>query len=435
MKPRVVFNTVFQVINRGLVVLVSLLTTAFLTRSFGVENYGNYVFITSFVLIFVGLSDLGTTTIGVRESAVRKEKAAQIFGLVLGMRVIISLILLFFLDLAVFFLPQFAQLKLPTLIASTVILFLVTRTTSQAILQTFFRLDLASALETFAAILFLLPLIIAKFWQFEISLSSLMIFWSLSALLSGLVGFWFAARYLPLKLDFSKKEMFKMIKEASPLGIYLLVYSVYDRGIDSFIIKTFLNSGAVGIYGLAYKIHGNLILGAAFLMNSLFPVLSSLKNNSLELKKIFEKTYTILLLAGLLVFLSFSILAPSIVYLIAGQDFSSSILVLRILLGATFFSYLNHLTGYLLIALGEQTSLLRFSFWALLLNLLLNIILIPRFSYLAAAGVTVLTEFLILGLTQNFLRQHYHLKYSWSTLIANIKLIFSEKLNYFEVQE
>lgn len=435
MKSRVIANTFFQVFNRGLVVLISLLTTALLTRYYGVEEYGNYVFITSFILIFVGLSDLGTTTIGVRESSTRKKDTALIFSSVLGLRIAISLLLLLFVDLAILFLPQFAQLKIPALIASTVILFLVARTTSQAILQTFFRMDLASVLEILAAVFFLLPLLFSRIWPLRISLSLLMIVWTLSALFSGIFGFWLIRPYLSLELKIDKKEMLKIVKEASPLGFYLLVYSVYDRGIDSFIIKTFLNSQAVAYYGLAYKIHGNLILGAAFLMNSLFPVLSFLKNNSLELKRIFKKTYTVLLLAGLLVCAVFFIFAPSVIYLVAGRDFSSSILVLRILLAATFFSYLNHLTGFLLVALGEQKTLLRFSLCALLLNLFLNIILIPHFSYFAAAGVTVLTELLILILTQSYLRSNFDLAYSGKTFFENIKLIFSEKLNYFETQE
>jgi len=224
----------------------------------------------------------------------------------------------------------------------------------------------------------------------------------------------------------------EILHQSLPLGIYLLVYSIYDRGIDSFIIKTFNSSADVGYYGLAYKIHGNLILGAAFLMNSLFPLISGFKNDSSSLKLTFEKAFSVLLLSGILILLGGFFLAPLVVRTIAGPDFDPSIIALRILLGATLISYLNHLTGYLMVALGEQKKLLLFSFVALFLNLILNLIFIPRFSFFAAACVTVLTEFSLFCLTQRHLAQKYSLKYSFSTLTENVRMLFKKREKFFE---
>jgi len=225
--------------------------------------------------------------------------------------------------------------------------------------------------------------------------------------------------------------MIEIAKESFPLGMYLLVYSVYDCGIDSFVLKSFVGSEAVGFYGLAYKIHGNLILGAAFLMNSLFPLISEARQKLVVVKKTFEKSFTVLFLTGLSILLFGFLLSPLIIKIIAGETFYSSAIALKILLGATLFSYLNHLTGYFLVALGEQKSLLRISFAGLIFNLFLNLIFIPKFSFLAAAVITVFTEIVIFILTYNFLRKKFFLSYSFKILVENIKMIFKNKLEYF----
>lgn len=430
--PRVFINTFWQVFSRVLVILVSLLTTGLLTRLFGSRGYGDYVFITSSVLFFVSLSDFGTTIIGVREAAKEKNSADLIFANILGLRIIFTLVLFSLFNLLILSLPQFSGLRLATFLASFVLFFLVLRTNAQAILQTYLRLDLASFLETFASFVFLTFLFLAFFTQKFISLSLLMAFWSISAFFSGILGLVISRKYLPIKLYFQKQEFLRIFREAYPLGLSLLIYSVYDRGIDSFMIKTFFTSQEVGYYGLAYKIHGNLILGAAFLMNSLFPLISAFNANLADLKPVLQKIFTLFLLSGLLILLIGFPLSSLIIRIIAGPEFFPSVLVLRILLLATFFSYLNHLTGYSLIAFGRQKTLFHFSLIGLLVNLVLNFCLIPRFSIIAAAGVTVLTEATLFVLTFSHLRRKLGLTIPMKDFINNAKLLLTARQKYFD---
>jgi len=432
LKTKVFKNTVFQIAGRSLTILISLLTTAVLTRTLGVETFGDYVFITSIVLLFVGLTDFGTITIGVREASVSLEKKEKIFGSVLSLRIIISLFIFIAFNLLIYFLPQFAGLREPSLIASFVILFLILRTTMQAVLQVFLRLDLASFLEVIASLLALLFIGSFLLLGIKINLFWLMIFWSVSALASGIAGLYYVKKLISFKLNFNKDDLFKIFKQASPLGVYLLVYAVYDRGIDSFFLKTFVNSEAVGFYGLAYKIHGNLIFGAAFLMNSLFPIISALKNDEERLKLIFKKAFSVLFFFGLLSLFLGTLFAPLIIRIISGAKFVLSVNILRILLFATFFSFLNHLNGYLLISLNEQKKLLVFSLFSLILNLVLNTIFIPRYSFWAAAAVTVLTEGLIFVLTSVYLKRKYQLTISGQELKNNLFLLLKKRKSFFD---
>jgi O-antigen/teichoic acid export membrane protein len=60
--------------------------------------------------------------------------------------------------------------------------------------------------------------------------------------------------------------------------------------------------------------------------------------------------------------------------------------------GVIFF---GSLFSFGLIALEGQKKLLRISAWGAVFNLAVNFILIPKFSYWAAAATTVLTELLV----------------------------------------
>lgn len=406
-KPKIISNTLFQIAGRFFVIITSLLITGFLTRLLGVEIYGDYVFITSIVILVSGLSDFGASTIGVREASLKKQEAKEIFSHILSFRLIVTVLFLGFYLLLVMLMPQFKGIKAASIIASFVIPLLVLKTISQAVFQVNFRLDYSSLLEVVSSFIFLLLMAAFFFWRSAISLTAIMLFWTMSALATGLLGFFLLRNFLRLRIIFSKEKLKEVFWQSLPLGTYLLVYSLYDRGVDSFFLKTFNGNAAVGYYGLAYKIYGNLILGAAFLMNSLFPLISSLKNDQEKLNGYFKKTFSFLLIAAAIIFVIFFFSSSLIIKIITGNGFNISAGILRVLLLAIFFSYINHLTGYLLVCLNEQSKMLKFSLLAFAFNIVANIIFIPIFSFWAAAVITVITEFIIFILSVKYLKNKY----------------------------
>jgi O-antigen/teichoic acid export membrane protein len=65
------------------------------------------------------------------------------------------------------------------------------------------------------------------------------------------------------------------------------------------------------------------------------------------------------------------------------------------------FGWINSIVNYILIALGQQSKLTRAFVIGLTFNISANLILIPRFSFVAAAVVTILSE-LVEGLVFMF---------------------------------
>jgi O-antigen/teichoic acid export membrane protein len=264
----------------------------------------------------------------------------------------------------------------------------------EIIFQTEMRMELKVLMDILFPLLFLITLLgwggpINLMWVFGVYLVarilSLSIGWKL---LKSVLG--------SFRLQFFNRDFaIKFLKESWPMGVYLLVFTGYDRAIDSLMIDRFIGIREVAFYGLAYKIYSTLVQPAYYFVNSIFPILSGKSENK---KKIFK--WSALLVFGVLL-LGIPIaylLAPLAINILAGSGFELSIKVLRILLVALVFSYISHLVGFTLIAKGGQKQILFLGLITLVFNFVGNLIVIPRFGIVGAAWVTGASEALACGL-------------------------------------
>jgi O-antigen/teichoic acid export membrane protein len=92
-----------------------------------------------------------------------------------------------------------------------------------------------------------------------------------------------------------------------------------------------------------------------------------------------------------------ALLSEPIVALVGGREYlPDAAMALSILIWYLPLSYANGLTQYVLIAAGRQHLLTGAFVAALAFNLVANLALLPRFSYVGAAAVTVLSECVLL---------------------------------------
>lgn len=396
--PKVAKNTMVQLVGRGCVVILTILTTAFLTRFFGPAGYGNYVFLTAYIMLFVALADWGTGMISVREASQSEKDQSLIFGNVLLVRSLLGFLFFVLSNLVARIIPLFSQLLIPLSLGSFLILFLSIRTSLNVVFQTKLSFEKIAIVELSQTSLFLLILFVLLpiYSNLEGVFASL----SFCAFVSSVLALYLARKMTNFDFKLDKKILNRIFWEALPTGAFLIVFSIYNR-IDTIILQSMKGSEAVGYYGLAYKVHDNLILIAAYLMNALFPIIAKAKGS--ELKTIYQEMFSLLLGLGMAISICIFLFAPFVVYLIAGSQFGQSVLILRVLIFATVLSFVNHLTGYTLIAIGKQKISLTIAVAALFINVGLNLILIPFLSSLGAALVTIITEGFVLVLTSYYL--------------------------------
>ncbi|MEL7669187.1 flippase [Methanobacterium sp.] len=192
-----------------------------------------------------------------------------------------------------------------------------------------------------------------------------------------------------------------IINDAWPFALMGISASIY-LWIDSLLLSIMVSSEAVGIYNSAYRILMILYVIPAIFIAALFPVMSKHFKTAKDLLKIeYEKAFKYLAITSIFIFINGILFAENIIKLIFGNEYLSSILILQILMLSVPIIFLNSLSGNILAATNKQRFLSIVAILNALLNVTLNLFLIPKYSYIGASVVTVLTE--VLGFSLTFL--------------------------------
>jgi O-antigen/teichoic acid export membrane protein len=409
-------NTLYQVAGKAISIVSSLIITGLLTRHLSTSGYGQYTIITTIIIMLGTLTDWGTGFIAVRTASQGQHPPPLVYGNLLILRLTAAL-----LSLPVIFLLNQLQLISISPGLLTILFFIVIplaiKNATYAVFQTKLQLLNTAIIEAFSNVGFLgLVLMLITRSQLNLFTTINALFWA--TLLACMASLFLAYRLTTITYQLQRQLIIYLLREALPMGALLFVFNVYNR-LDIFILQKYHGDAATGIYGLAYKVHDNLVLGAAFFMNALYPLISQAKTNQ-RIRKLFRDSLHLMLFAGALITGCFLFLARPVILILA-PDYLPAITVVRLLMIATFFAYLNHVTGYTLAALGHQRIHLKIALLALITNLIANFIFIPRFSYYAAALTTGLTEAIITISTLYYLTTVLNLKPQFSKLLQTIK--------------
>lgn len=422
-------NTAAQAVGKIGTLVLSLLATGLLTRLLGEHGYGQYAFITALVLLFGNIANWGTDTIAVREASKSQDSQPVIYGNILLLRFGLAVLSVFLLILSSEFVPGWEKISTPLLIGSFVLVFLSLKTSMNIIFQTRLRYDLASLAEFLGTLV--LTLLVYLVYVNHGSLEQVILVWLISTSVAAGVALYLGLKLSSLVLQFDKKTSLVLLKESLSTGALLLVYSIYNR-IDILILERFKGFTDVSNYGLAYKLYDQLVLGAAFFMNAMFPYFSrAFGSKSIdEVKRYYQKSFDTLFLGGIMVVVSTYVFAPLIIEILA-PGFDGAVGALRILSLAVIFAYFNHLTGYSLISFGRQKVSLLIAIIALVFNLSANYLFIPVYSYTASAIITVATEGLVLLLSSIAIYKTIGFLPSLTSWIVTVKeLVRTRKINF-----
>jgi O-antigen/teichoic acid export membrane protein len=182
------------------------------------------------------------------------------------------------------------------------------------------------------------------------------------------------------------------LRASWPLFLNQLLQGLFFK-VDSLLLPGLAGLAAAGVYAAAYKVsEGAGIISSSFTL-ALFPRLA--RGDHLEAA--YRLALRVLLQLAFPLAAGITVLSEPIVAVVGGPEYlPDSAVALAILICYLPLSYANGLTQYLLIAAGRQRTLTGAFLAALVFNLVANALLIPRFSYVGAAWVTVASEVVLL---------------------------------------
>lgn len=191
-----------------------------------------------------------------------------------------------------------------------------------------------------------------------------------------------------------------LLRESHWLNAGAFVASAYNRA-DVLLLRRVLTSEAVAVYAAPYRILDLTQIVPSSLMATILPGLC--RSDDTWSGVTHPRTAMRLLLAiALAIIVVVTVAAPWIAVLLFGPNYQRSSPVLQILIWATVPMFWNFVLVSQLIANSFDRAILVGSSIALAVNVGLNLLLIPKFGYLACAAVTVVTEIAFLAANLRF---------------------------------
>jgi O-antigen/teichoic acid export membrane protein len=220
-------------------------------------------------------------------------------------------------------------------------------------------------------------------------------------------GYWFF-RLVGPHFDINLPLIRSLLKTSIPFLTYGVLGVIYYR-LDIVLLSEMANTTVVGWYGAAYRVFDTLVfLPSLFVGTIVYPVLSKLSvGQEHHLKLAVEKCLNFLLFCSMPIATLLITTAPSIIsFLYHRPEFIHTIPALQALAPGLVFLYANSLYASIIISTHHEKRITVMAGIALVFNLGLNMVFIPRYSHIGAAAVTTLTELLLLCLSILFTPKH-----------------------------
>jgi len=132
------------------------------------------------------------------------------------------------------------------------------------------------------------------------------------------------------------------------------------------------------------------------IMGALLPMLSESAWDC-DKEQLCSKAMRLMFSIALLAILAVMLLANPLVLVVFGHTYGDSAAVLQILIWSTIPIYLNYALNTTLLSSGNERLFILTALVCTIFNLAANVLLVPRYSYFAASGVTIATECVLLG--------------------------------------
>lgn len=381
-------------------------------RYLGAESFGLLSFALAFTGIFGIVSDLGVKKVLVRDLARDASLMREYLGKILVIK--ITLIAFSFFLIVIFI----NILNYPELTRRVVYILCLSIVTG-SIVETFYAVYQSQekfAYESIGHVIRTALLLAGALYAIVRGLS--VEYFALLYLLSNMAVLLFCVllyvRKFPIpKVRLDAGFMRAKMKVAVTFGL-VGVFEVIYHWMDSVMLSFMKGDVVVGWYNAAYRLFLVTLFIPSVVSLVVFPVMSRYSLSSFDsLKHIHLKYFRYLSIIGVLIGVSVTLFADTIIGLVFGGEFGPSIVALKILIWSSVLIFINGSFVRLFETTDRQLTVTKVCAGAAILNIFLNFLLIPRFSYIGASAATVFSELLItIFIIMLANRTEYAIKYS-----------------------
>jgi O-antigen/teichoic acid export membrane protein len=391
---RVAGSTGVQALAKVVVFPLGFVSVSLATRHLGERRFGELTTITVYATFLAIVTEWGLTAWSVREFArLEPGEHERTASAVLGLRLVAALVGAVVAIAISFALPYSGVVRVGIAISGVFVLAGTAASACTAVLQTRLRMTPAAVADVLRSVVLVLVMLLAIWAAWGVlGFVAANVVANLSALVIVYLG---ARRLLKIRVSFDSAIWRAAVASSVALGAALFVHTIYFR-VDTLLLSLLRSQVDVGIYGFSYRFYETLLVLPALFTASVLPVIArDLTVPGADLTQALQRSFDFLVLASLPLSIGGILLAPQLTSFLAGRRFADSAVPLAILLAGLVFSSLAALVGTLLIAADRQVTGLVLSLSILIVNVALNLALIPSYGYDAAASLTTASEALV----------------------------------------
>jgi PST family polysaccharide transporter len=418
-------------IERVFRLVVALITQIALARYLGAEAFGYLNAGIAFLILFSCISLLGINRLLVKELVQHPEQTGELVGT--------SIVVQFLAGmgtgiLMLFVLYQFVPSESAEFLALACLVFVLPLQAVNAV-QSWFESQVRSdvvakskmiALGVVTLIKLTLIVLSAPFWP-------IVMCWVLeAAFFAGLLGFRFnreaGANYL-LRCSWARAK--GLLRGSWPLMASALSTQVYMR-IDQLMLGKMLSMEQLGYYSASVWVSELPYALPLVLMTAVYPVLVASRHQPRAFQRNVQIFFDVVFLLSILIAVVITVSSEQLILLLYGEAFLSAVPVLKIHIWALCFVSFGVISGSWLVIEGLEKLALQRALVGAVVNIALNLILIPKYGMLGAAWATIFSYGLstfVWDLTHPRTRELFRMKLHSVVFPAAVKRLFAEVRN------
>lgn len=394
LSTKIAYNTIVQISSKVIATILGLFAVAIMARNLGRAGFGEYTTIITFLSFFGITIDFGLTLITtwmISQPNVNEEKMmANLFTL----RFFSALVFLGITPFVVLFFPYSDIVKTGVAVTVFSFFFISLNQILVGFFQTKLRMDKVSIAEVISrAILLVGVMVVVRLGYGLLGFMSVVVFGSA---VSFLLQFLFARRFIRIRFEFDFSLWGEIIKKSWPFALTIVFNLLYLK-TDILILSLIKSEEEVGVYGATYKVIEILTMIPFMFAGIILPILTSswMRNDRDFFKRVLQKSFDLIIILIVPLVVGTQFLATSVMVAIAGEEFSLSGPVLRVLIFAAGLVFVSCLLSHVIVAIDKQKQVIGAYFFTSITSVIGYLIFIPKFSYFGAAVVTIYSELVI----------------------------------------
>jgi len=389
--PKNITNNFFSIsFSKGIGLFINLVAFALIARYLKIEVFGYFSLLLAIVGIIAKMIDLGIGPIVFREAS-KGKSSEYLIHTAISIRLILFIII--FICSNIFF--YFAHFNSLTIIIFNILLLNIIVSSKLANIRdiltipykVILKMQVPSFLNILDAVLFLILVLLMP--VFHGQLVYLAAVYIIASIPGFLILIFHLIRHFKFKFKFSLKRYKWLLKESSPLAGFVVFMALFQQ-IDLFLLKYFDTSYSVGIYSSALRLVSPLNLIPNALVMTVFPIII---REEINRQWLIQGVYKILFFVSIVIASMFSFKSTFFVQLVYGSKYGVADMPTLILFWSQVFIFFNFFSLSLFTAGKNQIWNLYYSILLVALNLIFDIALIPKYSFLGASIAKILTSF------------------------------------------